>query len=62
LLVTAGKHVGAKGVVYMTGKKVEIDAESPVEVQVDGDEAGWTPVKIEIMEKKLAFILPAEKG
>ena len=59
VLVAAGKHMTSRGVVYVTGKRVEITAESEVEVQVDGDAAGWTPVRIEMMKEKLAFLLPA---
>lgn len=59
VLVAAGKHLTARGVAYITGKTVEVTSDTPVEVQIDGDAAGWTPIKIEILPTQLAFCLPA---
>jgi diacylglycerol kinase (ATP) len=58
VLVAAGKHLGSKGVVYKLGTRVDITSEATVEVQVDGDAAGWTPVRIEMRKEKLGFVLP----
>ncbi|HWB53400.1 MAG TPA: diacylglycerol kinase family protein [Tepidisphaeraceae bacterium] len=60
ILAATGMHLSSRGVVYATGKKIEITSAEPVEVQVDGDAAGWTPVHIEIMNEKLVFVLPPQ--
>lgn len=57
LLAAAGLHLSSKGVVYTTGKKVQIASRTPVEVQVDGDAAGWTPVQIQMLDIKVPFLV-----
>jgi YegS/Rv2252/BmrU family lipid kinase len=59
LLVVAGEHLEAEGVIYTKGKRVRIDAPDPVPVQIDGDPAGHTPLVIELLPFRLPFIVPA---
>lgn len=58
LLAAAGEHVQSEGVVYERGKHVEIDSPGRVMVQVDGDPAGYTPVRIDLLPTQLPFIVP----
>lgn len=58
LLAAAGEHVRSEGVVYERGKHIEIDSPGQVMVQVDGDPAGYTPVRIDLLPTQLPFIVP----
>lgn len=58
LLAAAGEHVQSEGVIYERGKHVEIDSPGRVLVQVDGDPAGYTPVRIDLLPTQLPFIVP----
>jgi YegS/Rv2252/BmrU family lipid kinase len=58
LLAAAGEHVQSEGVVYQRGKHVEIDSPGQIMVQVDGDPAGYTPVRIDLLPTQLPFIVP----
>ena len=48
----------APGVQVFTGRRVRIDAERPVPIQVDGDSFGTTPAEIELQPGSAAFVLP----
>ncbi len=48
----------APGVQVFTGRRVRIDAERPVPIQVDGDSFGTTPAEIELQPGGAAFVLP----
>ena len=56
----AGEHTGMEGVVYTKGRHVLIETVDGVAipVQVDGDSAGYTPVKIDLLPVRLPFIVP----
>jgi diacylglycerol kinase family enzyme len=58
LLAAAGEHVQAEGAVYVKGRSVRIDSSQSAPVQVDGDAAGHTPVRIELLPVRLPFIVP----
>lgn len=58
LLASVGEHVHAEEVVYRKGKHVEIDSPVPAPLQIDGDTAGHTPVKIDLLPVRLPFIVP----
>lgn len=49
-------HIWSDRVKMMRGKRVTIDSSQPMPVQVDGDPAGFTPLKIQLMQKRLPFI------
>jgi diacylglycerol kinase (ATP) len=60
LQTAAGEHLESEGVVYVKGKAVEIQSnEERAPVQVDGEAAGFTPVKFEILPVKVPFLTPA---
>jgi diacylglycerol kinase (ATP) len=53
-----GEHVLGEGVVFAKGKNIRIESEKAVEVQMDGDPAGLTPVEISLLPARLPFIVP----
>jgi diacylglycerol kinase family enzyme len=58
LQAAAGEHALAEGAVYVKGKHITIESAEPVPVQVDGEAAGFTPVRIDLLPFKLPFIVP----
>jgi diacylglycerol kinase (ATP) len=54
----AGEHHLREGVVYVKGRHVVVRSKEPVAVQADGDPAGWTPVEMELLKTRVAFIVP----
>ena len=59
LLAAAGEHTQGEGVVYARGKHIRIESTRPVQVQVDGDPAGQTPVDLDLLPFRLPFIVPS---
>ena len=53
-----GGHRETPGVTYVRGRDVEIDAADPVPVQIDGDPAGTTPVRLGLLPRRANFIVP----
>jgi diacylglycerol kinase family enzyme len=45
---------------YRQGRKIEIDSDDPVPIQLDGDPAGSTPVTIEVIPRRLRLLVPAD--
>ena len=45
-------------VIYVKGKRIVVDSEQPVPVQVDGEAAGHTPLEIDLLAARLGFIVP----
>ena len=58
MLAAAGEHTRAEGVVYLKGKSMLIESPAPVPVQIDGDPAGHTPVRIDLLPVRVPFIVP----
>ena len=58
LKAAAGEHLTEEGVVYLKGKHVKVESAEPVPVQLDGDSAGHTPLEIDLLPTRLAFIVP----
>ena len=56
LLAAAGEHLQGEGVVYQKGKRVRVTSSEPVAVQADGDPAGHTPIDVELMRTRVAFL------
>lgn len=54
----AGEHLMAEGVLYLTGKSIQIESSEQVPLQVDGEAAGHTPVDIQLSERKVPFLVP----
>jgi diacylglycerol kinase family enzyme len=59
LLAAAGEHLVHEGAIYTKGRRIRIDAAEPVPVQIDGEAAGHTPLKCELLPVRLPFIVPA---
>ena len=57
LAAFTGEHLQGEGVVYAKGKKVKVTSHEPVAVQADGDPAGFTPVEMEILPTRVAFLV-----
>lgn len=51
-------HASSRYVLHFTAPTVEIRAEPPVPVQLDGDVVGGTPVSIEVMPGALRLVVP----
>jgi diacylglycerol kinase family enzyme len=58
LHAAAGEHLQMEGVKYVKGRQVSIESARPVPVQIDGEAAGFTPLKIELLPVRLPFIVP----
>jgi diacylglycerol kinase (ATP) len=59
LRAAVGEHLHGEAVVYVKGRRIEIDSKEPVPVQVDGEAAGHTPLTIDLLAVKLGFIVPS---
>jgi diacylglycerol kinase (ATP) len=57
LAAFTGEHLQGEGVVYAKGKNVKVTSREPVAVQADGDPAGFTPVEMEILPTRAAFLV-----
>jgi diacylglycerol kinase (ATP) len=54
----AGGLVRSEGVVYARGKQIEVRSPQLVPVQIDGDPAGHTPLRIDLLPMRVPFIVP----
>ncbi len=52
-----GRHVKMPGVLYVTGKSIQIETDVPAPVQLDGDAEGYTPLDINLLPVKVPFIV-----
>jgi diacylglycerol kinase family enzyme len=59
LLAASGEHLTGEGAIYTKGKRVQIDAAEPVPVQIDGEAAGHTPLRCDLLPVRLPFIVPS---
>ncbi|HWP41293.1 MAG TPA: diacylglycerol kinase family protein [Tepidisphaeraceae bacterium] len=57
LLAAAGEHLHEDGVVYTKGRSVRIESSGLAPVQIDGEPAGHTPVHLQLLDGRLAFIV-----
>jgi diacylglycerol kinase (ATP) len=53
-----GKHLSHPKIDVLRGKRVEVDAETPLPMVVDGEQPGTTPVRFEIVPKALRIRVP----
>lgn len=58
--VLCGLHhqVSHERAIYQRGRHIEITSPRPVPLQIDGDESGFTPVTIDLLPRRLTFIVP----
>ncbi|MBI3862136.1 MAG: diacylglycerol kinase family lipid kinase [Planctomycetia bacterium] len=54
-----GRHEGLADVLSVRGRRVRIESDVPVPIQVDGDAAGQTPVEISVLPSALEILVPA---
>ena len=59
LAAVGGAHHAVPGARRARGRVVEIEADSPAAVQVDGEPAGRTPLTCRVTPRRLRFLLPA---
>lgn len=52
-------HRWLQDAAYRQARKIEIDSDEPVPVQLDGDPAGNTPVTIEVIPQRLRVLAPS---
>lgn len=57
VLAAVRQHVRLPGAILRTARRIEINSDLPLPVQVDGDAAGHTPVRIELLPLRLPFIV-----
>ena len=57
--VVRGAPTGTNLVAHRRGRRVRIESDPPVRVQLDGEPAGTTPVEIEILPRALPVVMPA---
>lgn len=58
LTTRKGKHIGLSNVFYSHVKEIEITADQPVMIQIDGEYLGTTPARIKVVPKALNLIVP----
>ena len=56
--ILSGRYVEDERVDYFTGKRLEIDAVPPAEIQADGDIIGTTPATVELLPGALRLVVP----
>ena len=56
--ILSGRYIEDERVDYFTGKRLEIDAVPPAEIQADGDIIGTTPAAIELLPGALRLVTP----
>jgi len=56
--IAAGEHITREDVIYIRGERVHVDSAEPVAVQVDGDSAGFTPLKVNVLPNRVSFLIP----
>jgi len=56
-----GKVSSLAEVVYLTGKRIQLESDGPVAVEVDGDYFGTTPVVVDLKPACVPILVPVEK-
>ena len=56
--ILSGRYVEDERVDYFTGKRLEINAVPPAEIQADGDIIGTTPATIDLLPDALRLVTP----
>jgi diacylglycerol kinase family enzyme len=56
--ILVGKHVGKKDLLYRLGRVISLDSDALVPVQLDGDFAGYLPLKIELKPQAVSIFTP----
>jgi diacylglycerol kinase family enzyme len=53
-----GRHERLEDVTSLRGRRVRIESDVPVPIQIDGDPAGWTPAEIHVLPAALEVVAP----
>jgi diacylglycerol kinase family enzyme len=56
--VALGIHERLPDVESVPARRIRIESDVPVPIQVDGDPAGWTPAEICVLPAALQVIVP----
>lgn len=59
---TTGRHITYRDVLYVSGKRISMEAEGAVHFQVDGDAVGYLPTEVSIQPRALCVIAPPAGG
>lgn len=57
-----GKHLGRKGISEMTGREVRIETERPLNVDVEGEWGGMTPIDVKAIDQKLTMLVDTDSA
>jgi diacylglycerol kinase (ATP) len=58
LRATTGEHLAVEGVQTLQGRRIYVEADEPIPVQLDGEAAGFTPLEIGLLPVRVPFIVP----
>ncbi len=56
--IAAEEQAFIEAAIYTHGRKVHIESKEKVPVQIDGDSAGFTPLDVEVVPGRVAFLVP----
>ena len=57
LRAAVGEHLHGEDVIYLKGNQIQIDAATPIAIQIDGEAAGHTPLTVHLLPTRLRFIV-----
>ena len=60
LQTLTGRHVECREVEYYRTRRLRLESDPPVPVQLDGDVGGMTPLDISVVPKALRVVLPRD--
>jgi diacylglycerol kinase family enzyme len=60
--VLSGRHRNRRDIHLLQARRVRIESDQPVPIQVDGDPAGTTPADVRIVPQALELLLPLTGG
>ena len=58
--VYQGTHIHHKAITFYQGSRIEIHASRPLDIHMDGETAGTTPIMLEVIPAALNIITPAK--
>lgn len=58
VLLATEEHTRRDGVVYLRGKSVHVHSNQKLPIQIDGEAAGFTPLKVDILPAAIPFLVP----
>lgn len=58
VLCGSRNQVSSERAIYQRARHIEIASPAEVPIQIDGDEAGFTPLSVDLLPRQLTFIVP----